>query len=56
MADAEINRGAVYVGRSMANWMCSECYIVLDAEDEGQEEPCPMCGTLMVEVFLAEET
>lgn len=38
------------------NWMCSECFIVLDADDEGQEEPCPKCGTLMDQVFLEEET
>lgn len=45
-----------YVGRYMANWMCFDCYLVLDAEDEGQEEPCPKCGNPMGEVFLEEET
>jgi predicted RNA-binding Zn-ribbon protein involved in translation (DUF1610 family) len=40
----------------LANWQCEECRIVLEAEDEGQNEPCPVCGEDMVEVFLNGET
>ncbi len=39
----------------MANWKCPNCSIVLDAEDEGQTEPCPLCGQDM-ETFTYEDT
>ena len=40
----------------MANWQCEECRVVLEADDEGQDEPCPRCGKNMIAVFLNEET
>lgn len=40
----------------MANWQCDVCRVFLEADDEGQEEPCPRCGVSMVEIFLQEET
>lgn len=40
----------------IGNWMCMDCRIVLEAVDEGQDEPCPRCGRDMDAVFLEEET
>ena len=31
----------------LANWMCPDCYVVLEAFDEGQKEECPRCGKAM---------
>lgn len=31
----------------LANWMCADCYVVLEAFDEGQTEECPRCGKVM---------
>jgi len=36
--------------------MCPECYVVLEAYNEGQVEECPKCGGEMQEAFLQEET
>ncbi len=36
----------------MADWQCRDCGLVLDAEDEGQSEPCPLCGRDMIAVTL----
>lgn len=38
------------------NWMCNDCFIVMEAADEGQAEECPRCGREMDEVFIEEET
>ncbi|CAN5751431.1 hypothetical protein BH23ACT12_BH23ACT12_22470 [soil metagenome] len=27
--------------------MCADCYVVLEAFDEGQVEECPRCGKVM---------
>ncbi len=40
----------------MTNWMCDECYLVLDAVDEGQQEDCPKCGRVMSQVQIQGET
>lgn len=31
----------------LANWMCPDCYVVLEAFDEGQTEECPRCFKAM---------
>jgi hypothetical protein len=32
----------------MANWSCDDCGMMMDADDDGQAEPCPRCGKNMV--------
>jgi hypothetical protein len=32
----------------MANWSCDDCGVMMDADDEGEPEPCPRCGKEMV--------
>ena len=38
------------------NYMCPDCFIVLEAADEGQTEECPKCGRVMEEAFVTEDT
>lgn len=38
------------------NWLCPDCYVVLEAYNEGQTEECPKCGGPMEEAFVQEET
>lgn len=39
---------------AVADWQCTECHLVLDAEDEGQTESCPLCGREMISVIVEE--
>lgn len=32
----------------MANWSCDDCGVMMDADDEGEPEPCPRCGKDMI--------
>jgi uncharacterized protein (UPF0212 family) len=38
------------------HYMCPDCFVVMEAADEGQTEYCPRCGKAMEEAFVTEDT
>lgn len=45
-----------YLGMEFSDWICAKCYVVLQAANDGQEERCPKCDSVMEEAFIQEET